>query len=142
MIVNGTPVNFGFLNTTNGITIGGFTGIFTLQSAEHTSGSDMEAVKDAGGNDMTHVWYNPRTHATLEMVIIGSGLAAAITNTTLSGLIPGTILSITACANDLDLVKSNWEVNADPKISKSNTGAAKITLMLTAWPNITAAASP
>lgn len=140
MVINGTPVNFGFQTTTGGITISGLSGVL-LQSAEHSVEADVERTRDPAGNIVTDAWYDQHVKATLEWVVTGTGLANAITNTALAALTPGTIINITACANDPDLVATNWEAMSGAKITKSNTGSAKISIPLEKRAGITGAAS-
>lgn len=134
--INGTAVNFGFTGT-NGIAITGLSGTL-LQSAEHTKVSDLEKVRDGVGEVATHAHYNIHDEASLEYVVTGTGLAAAITNTVLQT--PGTILVITACASMPSLVATTWEVQSGCKISGSNVNAKRITLPIHKYTGITAAA--
>lgn len=143
--INGTPVNFGFTGTQDtdggqGITITGLVGTL-LQSAEHTKVGECEKVRDGNGNDVVHAWSNIHDEASLEYIVAGSGLAAAITNTTAALKTPGTIIVITVCASMPSLVATTWEVQSGAKVSGSNTGAKKVTLPIHKMPGITAAAT-
>lgn len=133
--VNGTPVNFGFQGT-NGITITGVSGTL-LQSADQQAVADVEVTRDGLGKEVTHGWYNDHDEATLEWVITGSGLAAAITNTTL--LRPGAFVSITACTSQPGLV-GTWEAQTAIKISGTNTTSKKFTLPIKLLSGISAIA--
>jgi hypothetical protein len=131
----GTAVNFGFTGT-NGIT-GLATGQL-LQSVDHTRQADVEDIRDADGDVAARVFYNPNDALTLEVIVTGTGLAAAITNTTLQTA--GTIISITACASAPDLVATNWVVES-ARLAGSNVDAKRITLQLKKNASVTAAAS-
>lgn len=135
--INGTAVNFGFTGT-NGITISGLSGVL-LQSVERSKQADCEVVRNAVGDEVMHGWYNVHDEATLEWIVTGTSLAAAVTNTTLQT--PGTIVSITACASDPDLVATSWEVQSGVKVSGSNTNAKRISLPIKKFTNITAQAT-
>jgi hypothetical protein len=139
MIINGTPVNFGFTGT-NGITISGISGTL-LQSADVSAEADKEEVRNGVGDIVSRGWFDQHYKAALEWVISGTGLANAITNTTLVGLTPGTIINITACASMPDLIASSWEVMSGAKTSGSNTVAKKFSVPLEKRAGITAVAS-
>ncbi len=125
MATNGTPVNFGFTGT-NGIAITGISGTL-LQSADNSNVADKEETRDGLGNIVTRAWYDQHNAATLEWVVTdATNIAGAITNSAISGLIPGTIIVITACASIPSLVATNWEVQSGTKISGSNTTSKKI----------------
>lgn len=135
--VNGTAVNFGFLTTANGITITGVSGTL-LQSADHMASADVEVVRDGTGAEVVHAWYNDHDEATLEWIITGSGLAAAITNTAL--IRPGAFVVISACASFPGLVATTWEAQSDVKISGTNTNSKRFSIKLKKCAGITAAA--
>lgn len=141
-IQNGTAVNFAFPTTAGGITITSpsMTGNILLQSADETAAATNERIMDEVGNVVASIWTDPHTKATLEIILKASGLAAAITATTLASLVPGTIITIGACANMPDLVATTWEV-MDSKISGTNNSAKKLSLSLEKRAGITAAAS-
>lgn len=124
---NGTAVNFGFATTSGGITITGITGVL-LQNADYSAEADKDEVRDGNGNIVSRNWYDPHLKATLEWVITGTGIAAAITNTAIAALAPGTILVISACASVPDLVATNWEVVASPSIKASNTTSKRVSV--------------
>lgn len=132
----GIPINFGFATTTDGITITGISG-YLLQSADHTKQADIFEVRDADGDMANRTFYNFNDEASLEVIITGTNLAAAITNTALQT--PGTILVISACANMPSLVATNWQVEPGHKVSGSNIDAKKITVPLKKFAGITAA---
>lgn len=133
----GTAVNFGYATTTNGITITGISG-FLLQEAEHEADGDNEQIRDADGDVVADVHYNATQRATITAVITGTGLANAITNTTKPA--KGTILVISACASDTELVATNWVVMRS-RITGSNTTAKRLTIEIEKHAGITAAAS-
>lgn len=128
-IINGTAVNFAFPTTPGGITYSVLSGKLILQSADQSKGARNERVTDEVGNVTTSAWTDPHDKATLEHVIKGTGLADAITQTTLAALAVGVIITISACANMPDLVATNWEI-MDSKISGTNTSAKKLSLTL------------
>ena len=136
---NGTAVNFGFTGT-NGITITGVSGTL-LQSADYAAEADKDEVRNNVGDIVNRNWYDQHIKATLEWVITGTGLANAITNTALAGIVPGTIIVITACASVPELIATNWEVQSGPAIKGSNTNAKRLTIPLEKRAGITAASS-
>jgi hypothetical protein len=144
MTLNGTPVNFGFTgaadaNKNQGITTTGLSGAI-VQSADQTKVGDLEVCRNGIGDEVAHGHYNIHDEATLEYVVTGAALIAdAVANTVLTS--PGTIINITACASMPSLVNTHWEVQSGCKITKTNTGFAKISIPMKAYPNITAAAS-
>ncbi|HEV2350802.1 MAG TPA: hypothetical protein VG028_13255 [Terriglobia bacterium] len=123
---NGTAVNFGFTGTANGITISGISGF--LQSAEYSNEADHDDVRNNIGDIVARGWYDFHQKGTFEWVISGTGLADAITKTTIASLTPGTIITITACASLPDLVGTKWEVVAGVSIKGSNTNAKRISV--------------
>ncbi len=131
-------MNFGFTGV-GGITITGISGIL-LQTAEQTKAADCEVGRNGVGDEVAHGWYNPHDEGSLEWIVSGTGLADAITNTTIVKT-PGTIIVITACANMPDLVATNWEVQSGAKTSGSNTSFKRITLPVKKFPGITAVAT-
>lgn len=137
-IINGTAVNFAFTGT-NGIAITGISGTL-LQSADTTAKADKDETRNNIGDIVNRNWYDQHTAATLEWVITGTGLANAIVNTTLTGLTPGTIIVITACASMPDLIGTNWEVMDGASIKGSNTSTKRFSVPLEKRAGITAAA--
>jgi hypothetical protein len=135
----GTAINFGFPTTTDGITITNVVGV--LQSAEITEDGDMEEVRDADGDLASEVHYNRNQKATLEIVITGTNLAGAITNSALAtNLAKGMFLPITACAGLPELISNTWRI-MDSKVAKGNTSAARLTVSLRKDGGITTTAS-
>lgn len=130
--VLGTQVNFSFTGT-NGITITEITG-FLLQSADYQKNAEVEKIKGINGATVSKIYSDQSESATLEAIITGTDAAAAITNTDLQD--PGSFVTITTCTNAPYLVKTNWTVEPGSKIAQSNTGAAKMTLVLEAYPGI------
>jgi len=137
--INGTAVNFGFTGS-NGIAITGISGTL-LQSAEQSKAADVESARNGAGDIVTRGHYDVHDEAQLEWVITGTGLANAITNTSLSSLAPGTIIVISACASMPDLVATSWEVQSGVKIVGGNTNFKKLSVTIHKRSGITAAAS-
>ncbi len=133
--VGGKSVNFAYTGT-DGIAATLLTGKMQLQSTDLSNSTDEEQIKDSLGALVNRTFYNPGFKATLEYIPSGAAASDAITNTALTAI--GTIVSITACANVPDLIKTNWIVLGF-KISGSNTTAKKVTLELEAHSGITAA---
>lgn len=136
MTINGTAVNFGFTGA-GGVAVTGLSGLL-LQSAEHSKIADREEVRNGIGDPVMHGWHGQREVASLEWIVTGSGLADAITNTTIQT--PGTILVITACASMPSLIATTWEVQSGAKVSGANVNAKRITLPLEKNAGITAVA--
>lgn len=137
--VLGSAVNFGFTGTDGIAESTILTGKIILQSADYSAGADEEQIRSAVGDVVTRSFYNAHNKATLEYVATGASKSAAQTNSTIPT--PGTILSITACASIPGLVKTNWVVVGEPKVSLSNTTAARVSLNLEAHAGVTAAAT-
>jgi hypothetical protein len=136
--VNGTPVNFGFTGT-NGITITGLSGTL-LQNVDQAKAADVENTKNGVGDVVTRGWTDIHDEATIEFVVTdSSSQAAARTATTLSSLVPGAFIAITACASRPDLV-ATWEVQAGAKVIGGNVNAAKISVPLHKRAGVTAVA--
>ncbi len=131
--IGGKAVNFGFTGT-DGIAATLFTGKIQLQNADLAASTDQEEVRDSVGAFVNRTFYNPGFKATLTYIPSGTAASDAITNTVLSVI--GTIISITACANIPDLIKTNWVI-LGCKISGSNTKAKEVTLDLEAHAGIT-----
>lgn len=132
-------INFGFKTTTNGITVTGTgTGTMLLQSAEYSKNADVYEARDGQGNVVSQTFYNQNDEAKLESIVIGSGLADAITQTTIPEV--GTIITISACASMTSLVATNWIVQPGISVSGSNTDAKKVTYPLKKYAGITAVA--
>ena len=129
----GTPVNFGFATTTNGITITGISG-FLLQSAASSSTADEAQVRDGIGAFTTRTFYNPGAKATLNATVTGSDTAAAITNTAKQSI--GGLLVISACASSPDLVATNWVIDGCD-IDQKNTDFAHLSFQLSKHAGIT-----
>lgn len=142
LVGNGIPVNFGFKQTSTdyGITQTVLTG-WLLQSADTETGADVEDVRALQGDKVSRNWYDLHTKANLRLVIAAASKSAAITATTLSPFTPGTIISITACASQPDLVGTNWECQPGVKIAGEIAKSAEITIPLEKRAAITAAQS-
>lgn len=134
----GAAVAFGFTGT-DGIAATALTGKILLQSVELETTADEEQVRSAVGELVNRTFYNIGDKAALEFIATGATIAAARTNTALQA--PGTIISITACADIPALVKTNWIVLPGAKVSGSNTSAKRMTLAIEAHAGITAAAT-
>ena len=126
--VNGTAVNFGFV-TGDGIVIGSLTGTL-IQSADVSAEADRYEVANGTGDHVTHSFFDQHKKASIEWVVSADTLANAATATTLTGITPGTIIAITVCDSDPDLVNSYWEIQSGPTTKKTNKDAARISLPL------------
>lgn len=149
--INGKPVNFGFKD--GGTQTAGYgiqlkdasaasiLGTF-LQSEDHSKAADVESARNGTGDIATRGWYDQRDEATLEWIVVDeTNQAGAITNTSLAQVIPGAIINIVGCQSDPTLVGTNWEVQSGPKITKTNTGFARISVPIHKRALITAVAS-
>jgi hypothetical protein len=137
--INGTAVVFGFTGT-NGMTITGISGLLT-QQADHTLAADREEIRGGQGDHVAHSFYDQHQKGTLEFVVTGTGLGNAITNLTVKTILPpGTIIAVSACASDPDLIQTNWEVQ-EATVRHSNVGSARISLSVESRAGITAVAS-
>jgi len=141
----GTPVNFAFGSgagigtvSTPSATLAGM----LVQSMEHGAESELASVRDGDGVTVTDVYYDPRFTAQLVWKVSGSSLAGALANTSLTNIIPGTIITIAACVSRPDLVQTNWIVTeGGPKVSGGNTDIAEITMPLRRRVGITSTAT-
>lgn len=140
----GTPVNFGFVQTSTdqGITtttpdLDGF----LLQSTNIQTAADLEQVRTLQGDVTAENYYNLHHEATLRFVIAASSKSGAITATTLAQCQPGSILVISACASSPDLVNSYWIIQPGASIPQEVTKSAELNLPLKRYPLITAAQS-
>lgn len=142
LVGNGIPVNFGFAATSSdhGITQTTLTG-FLFQNYTSAVEAEKEEVRGLQGDIVSRNWYDKHNKATMKFVIASTGIAAAITATTLAAFAPGTILSITACASSPDLVATTWEVQSGAEITGDITKSAELSLPLEKRPGITAAQS-
>lgn len=138
----GFPVNFGFKSTSSdgGLTATGLTGFF-LQRSSVKINADIEEVRYLQGDVGSQNYYNQNYEAELTMVISSTGIAAAITATTLSSFQPGSIIAITACASNPDLVNSYWVIQPGVEVPQEITKSAEIRIPLKRYANITAAQS-
>lgn len=136
--INGTPINFSFQSAA-GMTITEVAGIL-LQSASYKKNSNRTLVKDGNGDRTTSAHNDRFNSATIEWVVKGTGLADAITNTTLQQ--PGNFVTITACSTMPDIVSASnkWEVITG-ECKGTNDGAKMITLEIEYAANIQAVAS-
>lgn len=139
---NGIAVNFGFTQSASGQagivwTLSGY----LMQNADYSAEADMDEVRILQGDKASRNWYDIHRKATLEFVITGAtnSIAAALANTTLANLTPGTIITITECLSMPELVTFNsgkWEVQAGAAIKGSNTNSKRLTVPLEARPLI------
>ena len=138
----GFPVNFGFKSTSSdgGVTASGLTGFF-LQRSSVKINADIEQVRYLQGDVGSENYYNQHYEAELTTVISSTGIAAAITATTLANYQPGTILAITACASNPDLVNSYWIIQPGAEVPQEITKSAELRLPLKRYANITASQS-
>ena len=124
MTINGTPVNFTFQSAA-GIVITGISGIL-LQSASYSPKTKRSLVMDGNGNRTTSAHTDPIVPVKLKWKVSGTGLANAISNTTL--LSPGAFVTITGCPTMPELVTaSNYEV-IDAELSGTNEDVKEISL--------------
>lgn len=140
-MVNGYPINFSFLGP-NGITITGLSGQIELQSADVSAEAENEVVRLANGDKMARGWYDRHQKGSIEAIVTGSGMAAAIANTTVNNYLPGSFCVVTRCDSMPDLVGKSWEVQSGARMAGSNTSAKRLTLPVEYNPNITATAAP
>jgi hypothetical protein len=149
--INGTPVNFGFASTANGITVTDFadaaiTGLL-IQSAEQSKAADSEVIRGGIGEEVSHAWHNQHDEATLEFVITGTAIgdyqtaASAIKNTLDALKAAGTLIKITACVSMPSLLGTTWEIQPGTKVTGSNTNAKRFSLPLKKFTGITATTS-
>jgi hypothetical protein len=138
----GTPVNFGLVSTTSdgGVTSTNLTG-YLLQSASVQTGAEVESVRSLQGDTTAQNYYDLHHEATLRFVISASSKANAITATSLANFQPGSIISITACASNPDLVNSYWIVQPGASIPQEITKSAELNLPLKRYAAITAVQS-
>ncbi len=138
--LTGTAVNFGFTGS-NGITITGISGTL-LQTADNANMADKEETRNGVGDIVTRAWYDQHQSVTLEWVVTDpTSVANAVTNSAITGLTPGVIIAITACASVPALVYSYWEVQSGAKVSGSNTTSKKISITIEKRSGITAVVS-
>ena len=134
-VVNGTPVNFTFQSAA-GITITEISGVL-LQSANYKTPTKRVLVMDGNGNRTTSAHTDPIKTANLKWKVSGTGLANAITNTTLQA--NGNFVNITACASMPELV-ARYEVIGG-EVTGSNEDVKEITLDIEYAPLIQAVAA-
>lgn len=136
---NGTAVNFTFQSAA-GITITEITGIL-LQSASYKKNANRTLVKDGNGDRTSSLLNDKFNSATLEWVVEGSSLSAALTNTALRA--PGAFITITACATLPEIVDATkqWEVLPGCEIKGTNENAKTVTMEIEYAVNIQAVAT-
>lgn len=139
-VQNGTAVNIGF---PGGIPLSSpnLSSNLILQSADESAGANNYRVEDEVGDVVVSAWSDPHTKCTLEMIIKGSGIAAAQIASTLSGLTPGTLCTFGTFLPMPDITGAAWEMMDSPKIAGSNKDAKKLTCNLEKRAGITAVAS-
>ena len=137
MIINGTPVNFTFQSVT-GITITEISGVL-LQSASYKKPAKRSLVMDGNGARTFSGWTDPIKTSTLKWKVSGTGLANAVTNTTLKS--PGNFITITACPSLPELVSANKYEVIGGEVSGTNEDVKEITLEIEQAPNITGPAA-
>ena len=135
----GVAYNFAFTGTDGIVMSGTGVGTLTLQSANLSNTADVADVRNAAGDFVQKTFYNFGNKATLEYLPRGSGIADAITQSTIP--LQGAIITITTCTNMPALVASTWFVEGEPTISGGNTDYKKVTLTLSKYAGITAATS-
>lgn len=139
---NGRAVNFGFTGH-DGIVISGISGTL-LQTIDQSAVADKEEVRILQGDIVGRQWFDPHAVAALEWIIGGAtnSIAAAVLNTTLAAIQPGTIISITECLSQPDLVGSNWEVMSGVSIKGSTSTNKRLSVTIEKRAGITQAAPP
>lgn len=135
----GTAVNFGFVSTSSdgGLTCTGLTG-FLLQRSSLKTAADVEQVRALQGDVVSENYHNDHDEADLTFVISAAGIAASITATALANFRPGSIIAITACASNPDLVNSYWICQPGAEIPQEITKSAELRIPLKKYTNITA----
>ncbi len=137
--INGIAVNFGFVSA-SGLTIAGLVGTL-LQSADHSSAADMEGARNGIGAYVVRGWYDTHDEAALEWVVTASSIANAITASSLTPVVAGTLITIANCDSLPELNGTTWEVQSGAKVSGSNTTFKKMSVTIHKRAGITAAAS-
>lgn len=135
----GIKVVFGYTGT-DGIAATGLTAKGLFQSHEYAITSPDEVkLKSAIGKVATRIFPEEVETATIEW-IPGSATDVAGARTSKADLLAlrHTVINITACADAPELVNDNWFVD-DVKITGSNVGEHKVTLMLIDNDGITSA---
>lgn len=135
----GKPVVFGYTGT-DGIAATGLTGNIIFESHEYAKKSDEVQIKGAAGTLVTRIFPEDQQTASIECYPTGADVAAARTAKATLLALRHKILNITACADAPELVNSYWFV-IDVKVSGSNVGAHKVSLMLEQNAGITADAA-
>ena len=125
----GVAVNIGFPGGIN-ITSPAVSTNLIAQSGDVTAGATNYRVEDEIGNVVGSSWMDPHTKATLEFLIKGTSQTNAQVVSVLTGLTPGTLLTVGTCAALPDLVGTNWEMMDSPKIAGTNRDAKKLTCNL------------
>lgn len=136
-VINGTPVNFTF-QSVNGIVITGVPGIL-LQNASYKKPTKRTLVMDGNGNRTTSCHTDPIVSTTLKWKFSGTGLANAITNTTLQA--NGNLVTITGCPTMPELVSANPYEVVNGEITGSNEDVKECSLDLENAPLITGVAA-
>ena len=135
--VNGTPVNFSFQSAA-GIVITGLSGIL-LQSANLKKPTKRTLAMDGNGNRTTSVHSDPIQSLTLKWKVSGTGLANAITNTTLQA--NGNLVQITSFPTMPDVNAGHFFEVINGEITGTNEDVKEISLDLEDAPNIQSAAA-
>ncbi len=123
--INGTPLNFGFVGT-NGITSAQMPSAI-LQVASQAKMADVESARNGVGDIVTRGHYDQHDEMTLELLVAGTTLADAITQTgnIIGSLTPGLFVSISACTSMPGLV-ALWEVQSGAAVDGKNTDFKKL----------------
>lgn len=135
--INGTPVNFTFQSVA-GIVITEISGII-LQNASYKKPAKRTLVMDGNGSRTTSAWADPLKTSTLKWKVSGTGLANAITNTTLQQ--PGNFITITGCPSMPELVSANKYEVTGGEVTGTNEDVKEISLEIEQAPNITGPAA-
>ena len=134
--INGTAINFAFA-AADGATITGITG--HIQNVKWTKDADREEYKDATGYLTSEAIFNEHDMLELEILVTGTNLAGAITNSNPPAA--GSFFPITVCAALPNLVSNFWRCMPGSSISGSNVDAKRINVTLRKDAGITATAT-
>ena|ERR1035437_3352882 len=125
-VYHGVNINFGI-----GSTITSVTGLF--QTNDHGIESDNEIIRDGNGNEIEKTFYGFKQTATFDYVATQAGSPTGTATVTYPTI--GTMVTV-ADTNYTNIAGTNWLIdNVDSK--RSNTAAVRVTIKMTAYPQIT-----
>ena len=120
----GVGINFGISSSLASIT-------GAMQTRDHSYKSETEMIKNGGGDTVAKVYFDFSEEATFTYVATGaSGGAVTVTTGSIGALMTVTDSTYPAIAG------TSWLVD-DVSTAGSNTGAVKVTMKLSRYPNIT-----